>query len=926
MKTHSSIRTFHFVFLIWLVLAGVFLAPAAGAAVDFEVVTALGSGLEGEGKSPQGVIKDSAGNLYGVTERGGNYDAGIVFKLDSSGNYSILHEFDSGDGGKNPPGSLVLDGDGNLYGITSFGGSSGGGIIFKLTPSGNFTVLYAFDGSSEGGYFPKVLIQASDGNFYGTTCCGESTGAARDGTIFKITPSGDFTVLHTFDGASGGGFPTVLIQGSDGNFYGTTSRGGSDNQGTIFKVMPSGDFTVLHSFNFISGGRIPSSLVQGSDGSFYGTTSYGSGGPISYQDGTVFKLDSSGNYSVLHDFDGSNDGANPQSLIQGIDGNFYGTTGSLAGGKIFKIDSSGNFNIIFSFGTSGVAQGALVQDSNGNLFGAALGSGVNGQGAVFELDSGGNFTVLHSFGFSYVDGASPNSELVQGSDGSFFGTTSSGGSNSAGTVFKLDPSGNYSVLHDFDGEDGGEDPGGVILGSDGNLYGTTSAGGSNNAGTIFKLTSSGNFTVLHSFDGSSGGSYPSGLIQAGDGNFYGTTIYGGSSAGLGTVFKLSSSGSFSILHKFVGPLGGVYPSSGVIQASDGNLYGTTQWGGTYGLGVVFKIGLSGSFSILHIFDDLNTGYYPVTKLLQASDGNFYGTTSLGGVNNAGTVFRLDQAGNFSVLHDFDDAGGGANALIQGSDGNLYGTTSFGGSNGDGTIFELTPSGDFTVLHSFDGASEGGNPEAGLIQASDGSFYGITSENGPYDGGSIFRLVETSDATLITLTSSLNPSVVGQSVTFTATVSGNNPTGTVEFFVGSTRLGSRPLSNGVAALSTPKLVAGTHSITAVYSGDVNNTSSTSAAVTQVVKAKTSTVLASRPNPSRFGVPVTFTATVRGRTPTGTVEFLDGTASLGTAAVGSDGKAKLSTSALGRGLHRISARYSGDGNNAGSTSAVLRQTVR
>jgi uncharacterized repeat protein (TIGR03803 family) len=925
MKTHSSMQTFHFIFLIWLILAGVLLSPAAGAAVDFEVVKTLGSGLAGEGKQPQGVIRDSVGNLYGVTETGGNFDAGIVFKLDSSGNYSILHEFDGGDGGKNPPGPLVLAGDGNLYGITSFGGSSGGGIIFKLTPSGNFTVLYTFDGGSEGGYFPKALIQASDGNFYGTTCCGEITGA-RDGTVFKITPSGDFTVLHSFDGGSGGDSPGVLIQGSDGNFYGTTAYGGSIGNGTVFKLTPSGDFTVLHSFSSISGGYVPSSLVQGSDGSFYGTTTYGSEG-ISYQDGTVFKLDSSGNYTVLHSLDGGDDGGNPQSLIQGIDGNFYGTTGSLAGGKIFKIDSSGNFNVIFSFGTSGVAQGALVQDSNGNFFGAALGSGVNGQGAVFELDFGGNFTVLHSFGFSYVDGASPNSELVQGSDGSFYGTTSSGGTNSAGTVFKLDPSGNYSVLHDFEGGDGGEGPGGVILGGDGNFYGTTYAGGSNNAGTIFKLEPSGNFTVLHSFDGSSGGNYPSGMIQANDGNFYGTTSYGGSSAGLGTVFKLSSSGSFSILHKFVGPLGGVYPSSGVIQASDGNLYGTTQGGGTYGLGVVFKIGLSGNFSVLHVFDDMNSGYYPITKLLQANDGSFYGTTTVGGANEGGTVFKLDQAGNFSVLYDFDDASGGANALIQGSDGNLYGTISFfGGSNGDGTIFKLTTSGNFTALHSLDGASEGSNPEAGLIQASDGSFYGTTSSDGPYDGGSIFRLVETSDTTLITLTSSLNPSTFGQSVTFTATVSGNSPTGTVEFFIGSTSLGSRTLSNGVAALSTPKLVAGTHSITAVYSGDANNAPSTSAAVTQVVKAATGTTLTSSKNPSTFRTAVTFTASVKGNAPTGSVTFLDGSVSLGTATLGSDGKAKLTTAALRRGTHKITARYSGDANNAASTSSVLTQTVR
>jgi uncharacterized repeat protein (TIGR03803 family) len=394
-------------------------------------------------------------------------------------------------------------------------------------------------------------------------------------------------------------------------------------------------------------------------------------------------------------------------------------------------------------------------------------------------------TVLHSFGDGSVanDGQVPDAGLIQASDGNFYGTTYHGGSVGGGTVFKITPSGAVTILHSFfDGSvanDGGDPVAGLIQASDGNLYGTTSEGGSADNGTVFKITPSGTVTIIHSFlDGSvanDGAGPDAGLIQASDGNFYGTTEYGGS-AGWGTVFKIAPSGAVTILHSFGdGSVAndGWYPCGGLIQASDGNFYGTTWYGGSADWGTVFKITPSGTVTILHSFGDgsvANDGWYPFAGLIQASDGNFYGATWYGGStavagedygNGWGTVFKITPSGTVTILHSFGD-GSVANdgcepfaGLIQASDGNFYGTTAGGGSAENGTVFKITPSGAVTILHSFgDGsvANDGWRPEAVLIQASDGNFYGATvwgGSTGINDGwgyGTVFRITMNSAGT------------------------------------------------------------------------------------------------------------------------------------------------------------------------------------
>ena len=300
---------------------------------------------------------------------------------------------------------------------------------------------------------------------------------------------------------------------------------------------------------------------------------------------------------------------------------------------------------------------------------------------------------------------------------------------------------------------------------------------------MFSITPSGNYTLLHSFAGSDGAEPQGTLLLASDGNFYGTTTSQGSNHG-GTLFRITSSGAFTTVYNFC-TLGACHdgsgPFGGLAQGTDGYLYGTTTSGGTGFLyGTVFKITLNGVLTTLHSFVS-SDGSSPQGKLVQASDGNFYGTTTSGGNTQActfgcGTVFKITANGTFTPLHNFDGTDGSfvLAGLIQASDGKLYGTAGRGGNAQNcttcGTIFDITLGGTLTTLHNFAGfPTEGSLPVGGLMQASNGIFYGITEAGGSTGDGSVFSLV-IPKVTMTTVTSSMNPSTSGEAVVFTATLS------------------------------------------------------------------------------------------------------------------------------------------------------------
>jgi uncharacterized repeat protein (TIGR03803 family) len=369
-------------------------------------------------------------------------------------------------------------------------------------------------------------------------------------------------------------------------------------------------------------------------------------------------------------------------------------------------------------------------------------------------------TVTSLLSFDGADGAEPYyGSLVQGPDGNFYGTTWEGGGNTrcknshigCGTVFSITPGGTLTTVHKFctvtGCPDGAYPYGGLVVGVDGDLYGTTSAGGANGQGTVFKIIPDGALKTLHSFDGSDGTGPYGTLIQASDGDFYGTTYQGGGVNNDGTVFKMTPSGTLTTLYSFCSQpdcTDGVLPIAGLVEGTDGNLYGTTVEGGLKNkdYGTIFKITPAGVLTTLHSFDS-HDGSYPYGGLVQGGE-SFYGTTGNYGPNGEGTIFKITSQGTFTTVYGFSGMNYGAGAypydgLIQATDGSLYGTTSKGGIGGNlGTVFDIASGGAVTTLYSFDG-TDGTNPVGGLVQSTDGNFYGTTRIGGTNDYGTVFSL-------------------------------------------------------------------------------------------------------------------------------------------------------------------------------------------
>jgi len=395
--------------------------------------------------------------------------------------------------------------------------------------------------------------------------------------------------------------------------------------------------------------------------------------------------------TTLLSFNGSN-GASPAyiALVQGSDGDLYGTTeggGSSAAcpsgcGTVFKMSLRGTLTTLYNFDfTHGVGPlSGLALGADGNFYGTTSGGGINSNGTVFRITPQGKLSTLHSFSY-YVDGSYPYAGLVQGSDGDFYGSTSQGGANGAGALFRITPEGKLTLLHGFAYSDGANAYAALAEGVDGSFYGTTVSGGANGYGTVFKLAKDGTLTTLHSFSGTDGSDSFAALIEAPDGAFYGTTETGGTS-GYGTIFKIDSAGLLATLHSF-DSTDGAFPTAALALGSDGSFYGTTVNGGSTtcsnGCGTVFKMSRGGTLRTLHSFG-LTDGDYPSGSLVQDTNGVFYGTTNAGGASNEGTVFAL-SVGLGSFVKTMPTSGSvGIAVRILGTD--LKGATSvtFGGTS------------------------------------------------------------------------------------------------------------------------------------------------------------------------------------------------------------------------------------------------------
>ena len=872
---------------------------SAAAVLNLMGVTSSGVALETlysfATNSPQGclpfggLIQANNGSFYGTACGGGSHGFGTVFRMDTNGVVSLVYTFQNGSDGSYPYAALVQGTNGLLYGTASYGGATGDGTVFRMSTNGTGTVAWSLTSASSGSLPYGGLVQGRDGNFYGTTYYSNAAAAWGYGTVFKATANGILTRTHSFNHEEGANPSSTLVQGVDGNFYGTARTGGTNGGlGTIFKITPAGILTPLFSFANTNGAVPFAGLVQDNGGTFYGTTTAGG----AYGRGTVFKLAADGLFTSLYSFTGGNDGSNcAGGLLLASDGNLYGTTvsGGVYGlGTMFRISPDGTLATLVSFDGY---QGAnpyctLIQGTDGRLYGTTQNGGANGWGAIFRLSldsplqitqqpqpqlafagdtvtfsvatfgslpvsyqwlkngtnlsDGGNVSgsssrtltltnltiadaAMYSVVVSNVYGAvtsagaglevifsppyvisGPEAQAVLvGATATFSveaagdaltfqwqenGTNLMDGGNISGsatptltlasvtvtnagtysvivsnaldvlsspsaalTVLPVNPPGtSLTSLGSFSGGTVPFNPhAGVIQGTDGNFYGTTVNGGSGLYGTAFELSPSGGLFIRHSFTNGVDGATPlAGLIQASDGNLYGASLHG-VGASLGTLFWRSPSGVFTHLYAFGGGDDGGNPLASLVQGSDGNLYGTASTGGSNGVGTVFSLGTNGLFTPLWSFNSIN-GSYPAAPLVQGSDGKLYGTTSAGGTQDLGTVFSLSTNGSFNSLVSFDSTRGAypSNGVVQATDGAFYGTTSGGGTNGGwGTVFRLTADGTLTPLHSFN-YEDGAYPVGGLVQATDGNLYGTTSQGGIGGKGTVFQI--TTNGQLTTL--------------------------------------------------------------------------------------------------------------------------------------------------------------------------------
>ena len=402
--------------------------------------------------------------------------------------------------------------------------------------------------------------------------------------------------------------------------------------------------------------------------------------------------------------------------------------------------------------------------------------------SVLEANAARAQTVTIIANLTNATGTSPDyAALVQGIDGNFYGTAQDNGPlGSGGSVFKVTPEGTVMAITGFETQNSSTPAGGLLEDQEGNFFGTLSQSGSTAKmeGAVFKITPSGTLTYLLTFNNNNGADPQCTLVRAIDQNLYGTATLGdpvddglGGANGDGVVFRLGGTPSFQILHVFSGSAtDGSQPAAGLLQASDGNFYGTTQYGGANNDGTVFRITAEGVFTLLHSFDG-SDGNTPTGALLQADGGELYGTTS-GVEHGGGSIFKITLTGEFTLLYHFPSHSKGDpfSGLIQATDGNFYGTTTYGGEFGGGTIFSMTPGGTITTIYNFD-RFDADQPVAALLQATDGNLYGTTYLGGPA-GGVVFQVATGLSPFVLTI-----PALGAASTE--VTILGNDLTGTTE---------------------------------------------------------------------------------------------------------------------------------------------------
>ncbi len=535
---------------------------------------------------------------------------------------------------------------------------------------------------------------------------------------------------------------SVASLNSQPNLFGTTSAGGSNGGGTIFNFRPaSTSLSIAKNFDTPAELR-PSGLVLGVDGKLYGTTDLG--GVDNF--GTIFSIDPSGSgYKNLKVFREGEDGIAQQGILTRSNSNSL-LFGATAGNGIFSFNTSNStYKVIKTLNqeTEGLFPNpGFAQASNGTLYGTTSSGGSANAGVIFSMSpSGANYTVLKTFDFN-GDGANPVGPIARSSNGIIFGMTSLGGSENGGVLYSFNPATSiYTVLLQFESATSGTNPnGGLIISNSGILYGTASFGGAYGWGTLFSYnTITNSFSVLKNFDINSDGGLPSGrLLLSPEGIIYGPSA---SSGGSGQIYSFNTlSENYSIVKILNGRSEGSSPGGPLVLIGN-KLIGNGALAGVADGGVIYSVDKNTSaFALLRSFGANTTGNAPQGTVIRGIDGKLYGMTNLGGGGGQGVIFSFNPTNSkYSVLKNFDGINGGYpnGSLLQAKDGKLYGVTRTGGVNGVGVMFSYDiVTATYSVLEEFNFVN-GGNPEGNLIQANDGIIYGMAPFGGNNFQGLIF---------------------------------------------------------------------------------------------------------------------------------------------------------------------------------------------
>ena len=701
MRRDSLIRNLLFVGL---------LVSSAAVAQTFDVLHVFDNSTESP-TTP--VLAASDGNGY-LPTYGGGTGLGAIYRLtpDGSGGFTcaLIHAF-SGNDGAHPGGGLVEGPDGLLYGTTQGGGDEGSGVLYRISANGDFELLRSLSNTDAANPFGELVL-APDGKFYGTSAGG---GAGGNGSVFRFDPNGNgMDILYFFGNLTGANPQTGLLLASDGLLYGATPNGGAESFGTLFRIDTTGNFELLYSFDAADQIRVSGVLAE-LGGSIYGTA-YGG-----FNYGVIFRWNATDGFANVHVFTGL-DGSQPEGGLVASAGFLYGTTlaGGAGSGNVYRSDADGDITLLHEFH---YFDGALPSAHPTRLgtawFGTTQTAGSGFSGTVYQLPDVGAPATVCAFGQG--EGYNPYGSLLEASDGNLYGTTVYGGLYYfQGTVFRLGKDGQVATVHSFNLLDGRYPTGGLAQGSDGALFGTTAYGGSDNSGAAYRLDLAGTFSLLHSFVYSDDtGDYPSSVGLGPDGALYGPTTEGGD-CGSGVLFRMTVDGSFTNLHSACTPASGPF-----LNASDGFLYGTAG-------GSVFRLSTDGTFTPIVT----NLLPYPgsiAPPLAEGADQNLYGAGPT-------TVFRLLKDGRSSVLHTFASSPPNPvslSSLVRGTDGRLYGTSSTGTADDPGTVYRLSVYGDFEVLHAFD--IDDPQMLFGVIDASDGDLYGLAARNVVYGRGLAYRI-------------------------------------------------------------------------------------------------------------------------------------------------------------------------------------------